>query len=73
MRIYFLAMTLLLGIGSGYAQQGMRDDSWQLIWHDEFDNPIDWNVWQSEHGFVLCEGMATEINKKRIKLKNKTI
>lgn len=52
MKRFLLAITLLLGIGLGYAQQGIRDDSWHLIWHDEFDASIDWTVWQSEHGFV---------------------
>lgn len=52
MERYILAVTLLLNISFGYAQQATRDDSWKLIWHDEFESPINWTVWQSEHGFV---------------------
>ena len=34
-----------------------RDDSWKLVWHDEFnegDQP-DWTVWNAENGFVRNE------------------
>lgn len=52
MKKYILALTLLLGISYGYAQPTVRDSSWQLVWHDEFEAPIDWTVWHSERGFV---------------------
>lgn len=52
MKRHILALTLLLSICYCYAQQTVRDSSWQLVWHDEFEAPIDWTVWHSEHGFV---------------------
>lgn len=34
--------------------QRQRDDSWQMVWHDEFDGsgPFDAKKWRSEKGFV---------------------
>lgn len=29
-----------------------RDDSWRMIWHDEFDEKLNSDVWHSEYGFV---------------------
>ncbi|MDO5447728.1 MAG: glycoside hydrolase family 16 protein [Prevotellaceae bacterium] len=47
-------LPLILWIHSSiYAQQpAERDSSWQLIWHDEFDVPLNRDTWHSEHGFV---------------------
>lgn len=41
----------------GYSQQQASDDSWQLVWSDEFDGSgaFDAEKWQSENGFVRNE------------------
>lgn len=36
-----------------YEEALVRDETWELIWHDEFDGsgPFDGKVWESERGF----------------------
>lgn len=42
---------------SVHAQQTPDKAEWKLVFHDEFDKDgePDWNLWQSEHGFVRNE------------------
>lgn len=49
----FIALSLSL---TANAQQ-QRDESWQLVWHDEFDGTgvVDKSKWQFEHGFARNE------------------
>lgn len=52
-----LTFILTLIVSHSLMAQRVRDNSWQMVWHDEFDSvgTFDKSKWQAEKGFVRNE------------------